>query len=155
MLVETLLQYGLPGHELEAKSVLDHGEAPASEIGDARQPAGDIFAGPRRAVGQPALGGHLFDDSLDLLALPRGDRAPGNGNEAVLHAGMTHFDEPRRAPVERGVHLLAEAGSGNGQMVFRNQLTVESGRPVAANLPVEVERGQGADAEILGPAGAS
>jgi hypothetical protein len=55
---------------------------------------------------------------------------------------MAHFDETRGAPVERGVHLLAEAGSGKGQMVFRNQLTVEPGRAVAANLPVEVERGQ-------------
>ena len=49
MLVETLLRYGLPGHALETKSVLDKGEAPVGEIGDARQPAGDIFAGPRRA----------------------------------------------------------------------------------------------------------
>ena len=155
MLVETLLQYGLPGHGLEAKSVLDHGEAPAGEIGDARQPAGYIFAGLGRAVGQATLGGHLFADSIELLALQRGDRAPGNGNEAVLHAGMAHFDEPRGAPVERGVHLPAEAGPGKGQVVFRNQLPVEPGRAVAANLPVEVERGQCADAEIIGPPGAS
>ncbi len=45
MLVEALFQNGLPGHELEADSVLNHGEAPAGEIGDARQPAGNIFAG--------------------------------------------------------------------------------------------------------------
>jgi hypothetical protein len=63
------------------------------------------------------------------------------------------FDETRGAPVERGVHLLAKPGPGKGQMVFRHQLTVKPGRPVAANLTVEVERGQCADAEILGPAG--
>jgi hypothetical protein len=45
MLVETLFQNGLPGHELEAQSVLDHGEAPAGESRDVRQPAGNIVAG--------------------------------------------------------------------------------------------------------------
>lgn len=153
MLVETLFQDRLPGHELEAQSVLDHGEAPAGEIGDARQPARDILAGLGRAVGQATLGGHLFADSIDLLALQRGDRAPRDGNEPVLRAGMAHFDETRGAPVKRGVHLPAEAGPGKGQVVFRNQLPVEPGRAIAANLPVEVERRQRADAEILWPAG--
>ena len=46
MLVEALLQHGLPGYELEAEPVLDHGEAPAGEIGDARQRAGYILARP-------------------------------------------------------------------------------------------------------------
>ena len=93
---------------------------------------GTYSPGPRRAVGQSPLGGHLFANAIDLLALQRGDRAPRDGNEAVLDAGMAHFHETRGAPVERGVHLLAEAGSGKGQMVFRNQLTIKPGRAIAA-----------------------
>jgi hypothetical protein len=55
---------------------------------------------------------------------------------------MAHFfDETRGAPVERGIHLPAEAGPGKRDVVFRNQLTVEPGRPVAADLPVEFEAG--------------
>ena len=84
MLVEAFLQHGLPGYELEAEPVLDHGEAPAGEIGNARQPAGYTLALPGRGVGQATLGGHHLADALDLLALQRRDRAPGNGNEAVL-----------------------------------------------------------------------
>lgn len=55
MLVKALFQHRLPGRELEAQSVLKHGEAPASEIGDTRQPAGDLLAAPRRAVSQSTL----------------------------------------------------------------------------------------------------
>ena len=84
MLVEAFLQHGLPGYKLEAEPVLDHGEAPAGEIGDAHQPAGYILALAGRGVGRATLGRHLLADSLDLLALQRRDRAPGNRNEAVL-----------------------------------------------------------------------
>jgi hypothetical protein len=44
-MIKALFQNGLPGHEPEAQSVLDHGEAPAGESRDVRQPAGNIVAG--------------------------------------------------------------------------------------------------------------
>lgn len=103
--------------------------------------------GRRSAPSRPSL----LADALDLLALQRGDGAPGNGDEAILHGGMAHFDESLLAPVERGVHLLAEAGIGDGQMVLYDQLPVELSRAVASHLAVEVEGGQGADGEVLGP----
>jgi len=67
-LVEALLKDALPRDKLEAQSVLDHGEAPAGEIGDARQPAGDIFAGSRWAVGES-----LQERSRRLQAANRND----------------------------------------------------------------------------------
>ena len=62
---------------------------------------------------------------------------------------MSHLHQPLRAPVERDVHLPVEASVGDGQMIFRDKLPVEPG--VAPHLPVEVERGQGADRKVLGP----
>jgi hypothetical protein len=35
VLADALLEEGLPGHELEAEPILDHGEASADEAGDA------------------------------------------------------------------------------------------------------------------------
>ena len=35
MLADALVEHGLPRHQLEADSVLDHGEAAAGEAGDA------------------------------------------------------------------------------------------------------------------------
>ncbi len=64
VLVEPVLQDRLPRHELEPKPVLDHGEAPAGEVGDARQSADHILAQPGRGVGQATLGRHLFTDAF-------------------------------------------------------------------------------------------
>src|SRR5215469_12874711 len=88
VLVETLLQDRLPGHELETEPVLDHGEAPAGKRGDAGQTARDIFAGTGRGVSQPALGRHLPADPLHLLALEDGNGPTRYVDEAVLRGGV-------------------------------------------------------------------
>jgi len=45
VLADALLEEGMPGHELEAESVVDHGEASADEARDAGEAATDILAG--------------------------------------------------------------------------------------------------------------
>ena len=45
VLADALLEEGLPGHELKAEPVVDHGEASADEAGDAGEAATDILAG--------------------------------------------------------------------------------------------------------------
>jgi hypothetical protein len=75
VLVDALLKNGLPGHKLEVETALDHGEASAGQIGNARQPAGHILARPGWCVGHPALGCHLQTDTLHFLPLKRSDGA--------------------------------------------------------------------------------
>jgi hypothetical protein len=45
VLPDSLLEDRLPRHQLEPKSVLDHGEASADEASDAGETATDIIAG--------------------------------------------------------------------------------------------------------------
>jgi 3-isopropylmalate dehydratase small subunit len=46
-----LFENGLPGDELEAETILHHGETSAGERGDAGEAASDIFARLARGVG--------------------------------------------------------------------------------------------------------
>lgn len=124
---------------------------PLARVATPAQPAAHIFARSGRGVGQPALGGHRLADALHLLALQDGDSAARDADKAVLSCGVSHLHQRLRAPVERDVHLPAESRIGDGQMVLRDQFSVEPGRPVAPDLTVQVEGGQGADRKVLGP----
>ena len=44
MPADVLLEERLPGHELKAEPVVDHGEASADEAGDAGEAATDVLA---------------------------------------------------------------------------------------------------------------
>jgi hypothetical protein len=61
-----LSRSGLPGHELEAETVVDHGEAATDEVGDFSETAADVVAGSHRKVGQPSLSRRLLADPFDL-----------------------------------------------------------------------------------------
>ena len=88
VLVEAFPEDGLPRDELETEPVLDHGEAPAGEIGDAGQPAGYIVARPGGGLGQSALGRHLPADPLHLASLQRTEGDARDG-ESVHRAEIT------------------------------------------------------------------
>jgi integrase len=75
-LADTLVEDRLPRHQAEPEPVVDHGVAPAGEIGRTRERAADVLSGLRRLEGATALFRHLLPDPLDLLALQGGDKIP-------------------------------------------------------------------------------
>src|SRR5262249_43759446 len=68
-LTDALFENRLPRHQLEAQSVLDHGETSACKRGSASEAAADIFAHFARRERQAALGGHLTARALHLALL--------------------------------------------------------------------------------------
>lgn len=140
MLTDAFVENGLPGHELEAETVVDHGEAPAGKISNVCQPAVHIFPRLAGREGQPALGRQLPTDALHLLPLQYGDSPARSVDLSVLGCGVAHLHQPLGAPVEGVVHLTAKAGIRDGQMLTGDKLPVEPGSPGAAYLPLEVVR---------------
>ena len=67
VLADALLDEGLPGRELEAEPVVDHGEAPANEAGDAGEAATDLLANVAWHKSQAAVTRHLLAHAIDLL----------------------------------------------------------------------------------------
>jgi hypothetical protein len=61
---EVLFKHVPPGDEAEAETVVDHGVAPAGEIGRADERAADIFAHLGPLEGPPARLRHLVADPL-------------------------------------------------------------------------------------------
>lgn len=66
MPADLLLQQGLPGHELEAETVVDLGETPADQIDRAGEPAGHILTRLARDVGKTTLGSHRPADTINF-----------------------------------------------------------------------------------------
>jgi len=150
MLTDALFEDGLPRDELEAQSVLDHGEAPADEGGDARQPPGHIFPRPAWHIGQAALGRHLPANVIDLLPFKRGDGLARDGNRLPAVRGVAHLHQPLGTPIEGTLYLLAEPRLGQRCPFVGDKLPIQPGRAVAADLPFKVEGRERADGEVLG-----
>ena len=63
---------------------------------------------PGRGVGQPALGGHLFADALDLSAFERSDGAARDGEVIPAIGSEAHLHQPLGAADQGLFRLLAE-----------------------------------------------
>jgi hypothetical protein len=59
MLAELLLQRRPPGHELEAETIIDHGEPPRRERDALAIDAGDVLAFGGRAMREASLSGQF------------------------------------------------------------------------------------------------
>ena len=56
LLTKLVLQRRPPWHELETKTIVDHGEPPRRERDALAIDAGDVFTFDRRAMGEPCVG---------------------------------------------------------------------------------------------------
>ena len=74
-----------------------------------------------------------------------GARIPPSGKRS----GMAHVDQRLLAALHRVRHVAAEPGAGERCAAARDQLAVEPGRAVAADLGLEIKRREGADGKSV------
>src|ERR1700730_6829029 len=74
MLADTLVEHGLPRHQLETDAVINHSEAAARELGGADKRAADIFAGLGGGELETSFGSHGLADTSHLRTLQIGDK---------------------------------------------------------------------------------
>src|SRR6266446_2680304 len=137
---DALVEHRLPRHQAEPEPVLDHGVAPACEVGRACKRTADV---PARLGGVEIHAAHLRQlspDPLDFLALQSGDQVPRQDERPVSFAfGMAGLDEPLGTPVKGPRYVAAKAGLDERRASAGDQFPVEPGRSVAADLLFEVE----------------
>ncbi len=94
-----------------------------------------MLAGLDWQEGAAARPGHFPAHPLDLLALQRRDQiAPQQEGAVGLAPGVAGLGEPLGASFEGLRHLPAETGRSDRNAAVGDQLPVEPGRPVAADL---------------------
>jgi hypothetical protein len=107
VLADPLFEYRPPRHQAEPEPVVDHGVAPAYEIGRPRERAADVFAGLGRPESEAALLRHLLPYPLDLLAFQDADEVPRQRKGAVrLHLGVADGNKPLGEPFAKEGDLL-------------------------------------------------
>lgn len=136
----------IPGHELEAETVFDHGK---TSDGDSRETTADMVAWSRRQVGQTALARHLLADLFDLQSLKSRHDAAGDVDVAIFCGRKPHFHQPLSPATDRFVDLSAKAAVPDPRAVAGGHLAVEPSRAVATDLLVEVEGGECPDSEAI------
>src|SRR5579862_775393 len=77
---DVLFEKRLPGHELKAEPVVDHGRAPADKAGNASEAPTDMLAGICRQVGAAAPSCHLVADTLNLPSFKSRQGVDRNAN---------------------------------------------------------------------------
>src|SRR4029077_310548 len=149
LLADAFIEDRLPGHQLEAKSVLDHCKASADEAGNAGEAATDVLAGICWHVGQAALCSHLVANALDFPSLQGRSGADGDVNVAIPSGCEPHLHKSLSATTEGVIDLSAEPAVGDCHTLGRYQLPVEPGRAVAADLLLEIEGGKDPNPEPI------
>lgn len=66
MLADTLFERGLPRHQLEPDTVVNHGKAAGGEISLSDQPSADMLSRLSPHKAKPALGRHHTADAGDF-----------------------------------------------------------------------------------------
>jgi hypothetical protein len=117
---DALLEEGLPGHEVKAEPVVDHGEAPADKAGDASEAATDILAGIRWHVGQAAVSRHLLADSINLPSFKSRQGVDRNADVAILGGRQPHVRQPLRPASNGFFDLFAKTGVPDFRAVVGN-----------------------------------
>ena len=108
MLANAFLEEGLPGHELKAEPVVDHGKAPADKAGNAGEAPTDMLAGICWQVGEAALSRHLVADTFNLPPLKSRHCVDRDKNDAILSGRKAHLDKPPGATADGSVDFSAE-----------------------------------------------
>src|SRR5881397_66143 len=148
-----LLEHRPPRHQTEAEPVVDHGKAPAGELGRADKLAADRLPFLDRLEGQAAFGGELPADTLDLLTRQCPDEVGFDMHLALGRpTGVPLPDQLFGTPLEGFAHLGAEPTRRQRAAVAAHELAIEPSRAVTGHLAVEVV---GAEDPHLGPASLS
>src|SRR5215510_1860208 len=150
---DLLLEHRPPRHQTEAEPVVDHGKAPAGELGGADKLAADRLSLADGLEGQAAFGGELATDALDLLTRQRAKEVGLDPQLALGRpTGVPLPDQLFGTPLEGFAHLGAEPSCRQRAAVAAHDLAVEPGCAVAGHLAFEVV---GAEDAHLGPASLS
>ena len=135
---------------LESDAVVDHGKAPAGEIGRADERAVHILSWLGGGEGTSARRRHLLSETIDLRTFEIGDQIFRRTDASVIQPDrVTLIDQALSAPLHRLADFPTEASIGKLGTVGRGQLAVEPGRPVAADLPFKVESREDTNPETV------
>src|SRR5581483_1932133 len=78
-------------------------------------------------------------DTLNLPSLKSRHRVHGDANVAILSGRKAHLDKSPSATADSFVDLSAKTAVPDFRAVLSNNLSVEPGRTIAGNLPVEAD----------------
>ena len=109
MTAELLFEGRRPRHELEAKAVVDHGEAAGGERDALAIGAGDIFAVVRAVEGLASLGSELLAERVHFSAAQRIDQVAAKNDSLTVPFAEALFDQMGGAGAHGVAHLGAEA----------------------------------------------
>src|SRR5713226_5365240 len=93
MLAELPLEHGPPWHQLEAETIIDHGEPARRQRDTLAIGSGDVVAFARRAVREPGLGRELGYRTVQLALAQSVQEIVGENDALPLAPGQALFDQ--------------------------------------------------------------
>src|SRR5690606_9103127 len=106
---DLLFERGRPGHELEAKAVVDHGEAAGGERESLAIGTGNILAAGGVLERHAGLSRELLGEAVQFAPAQRVEQPTREDDTATLPLGVTLADQMLRAFVQSLTDLGAEA----------------------------------------------